>query len=453
MLHLRKGVRFHSGNPFTADDVKWNIERIIAPATNATRAKEFEVVEAVTVVDPSTVRIALKQPTAPFLELLAAAEAVIADSKWVAGGGDLKKATSGTGPFKLGPYETGVRYALVKNPDYWESPYPYLDRIELSTVAKDDVRVQALQTGSVDLAEYIPWQEIKALEKDPQIKVHVGYDTFNVIRMNPKRPPFDNVKVRQALNYLVDRKEIIELAWGGIGRPFGAGLIPDGHWAFPKALQGTWSYDPAKGKRLLAEAGVNPGATRIVFDSTTLSVHMDSAQIIVTQLQRAGFTQIELKPMDVPDPAAEARLRRVPAHDGRVQPPLARSRLLRRVLRHRRRVVRPRGGVQRRGPRQAPGRGARRRGPGEARGRLRAGGAAGRGARALGVPPLAAPGRGAPRHRRRLHAAARRASATRAWAASSTCTGRAERWGSTARPSSIASTRCGTGTTWTASSR
>ena len=76
--------------------------------------------------------------------------------------------------------------------------------------------------GSVDLAEYIPWQEVKALEKDPQIKVHVGYDTFNVIRMNPKRPPFDNVKVRQALNHLVDRKEIIDLAWGGIGRPFGA---------------------------------------------------------------------------------------------------------------------------------------------------------------------------------------------------------------------------------------
>ena len=252
-------------------------------------------------VDPSTVRITLKQPAAPFLELLAAAEAVIADSKWAtSGGGDLKKAASGTGPFKLGPYETGVRYSLVKHPDYWESPYPYLDRIELSTVAKDDVRVQALTTGSVDLAEYIPWQEIKALEKDPQIKVHVGYDTFNVIRMNPKRPPFDNVKVRQALNYLVDRKEIIELAWGGIGRPFGAGLIPEGHWAFPKALQGTWSYDPAKGKSLLTEAGVNPGATKIVFDSTTLSVHMDSAQIIVTQLQRAGFTQIELKPMDVP---------------------------------------------------------------------------------------------------------------------------------------------------------
>ena len=301
VLYLRKGVKFHSGNPFTADDVKWNIERIIAPATNATRAKEFEVVEAVTVVDPSTVadhaqaaRRAL--PRAPRRRRGGHRGQQVGRR----GGGDLKKAASGTGPFKLGPYETGVRYSLVKNPDYWESPYPYLDRIELSTVAKDDVRVQALTTGSVDLAEYIPWQEIKALEKDPQIKVHVGYDTFNVIRMNPKRPPFDNVKVRQALNYLVDRKEIIELAWGGIGRPFGAGLIPEGHWAFPKALQGTWSYDPAKGKRLLTEAGVNPGATKIVFDSTTLSVHMDSAQIIVTQLQRAGFTQIELKPMDVP---------------------------------------------------------------------------------------------------------------------------------------------------------
>jgi peptide/nickel transport system substrate-binding protein/glutathione transport system substrate-binding protein len=300
VLHLRKGVRFHSGNPFTADDVKWSLERILSPATNATRAKELSIVEGVTVVDPATVRITLKQPMAPFLELLAAAEAVIVDSKWAREGGDLKKAASGTGPFKLGPYETGVRYSLVKNPDHWETPYPYLDRIELATIAKDDVRVQALRTGSVDLAEYIPWQEIRSLEKDPNIRVHVGYDTFNVVRLNPKRPPFDQPKVRQAFNYLVDRKEIIDLAWGGIGRPFGAGLIPEGHWAFPRALQGSWSYDLPRAQRLLAEAGVNPAQTKLVFDSTTLTVHMDSAQIIVTQLQKAGFTQVELKPMDVP---------------------------------------------------------------------------------------------------------------------------------------------------------
>ncbi|MBI2468124.1 MAG: hypothetical protein HYV62_09960 [Candidatus Rokubacteria bacterium] len=300
VLHLRKNVRFHSGNPFTAEDVKFSLERIVDPNTNATRAREFAVVQAVTVVDPSTVRISLKQPTAPFLDLLASGEAMMADSKWAKAGGDFKKATSGTGPFKLGSFETGVRYALVKNPDYWDPPLPYLDRVELASIGKDEQRVSALKTGTVDMVEYVPWQEIRAIAKDPNVKVYVGYDTFNVIRMNPKRPPFDNPKVRQAFNHLVDRKEIIDLAWGGIGRPFGAGLIPDGHWAFPRQLQGTSGYDPARAKRLLAEAGVNPAATKIVFDSTSLSVHMDSAQIIVTQLQRAGFTGIELKPMDVP---------------------------------------------------------------------------------------------------------------------------------------------------------
>jgi peptide/nickel transport system substrate-binding protein len=300
VLHLRKNVRFHSGNPFTAEDVKFSIERILDPNTNATRAREFAVVQSVTVVDPATVRIALKQPSAPFLDLLAAGETMIVDSKWARAGGDFKKATSGTGPFKVGPFETGVRYSLVKNPDYWEAPLPYLDRVELATIAKDEQRVSALRTGAVDFAEYIPWQEIATLEKDPAVRVYVGYDTFNVIRLNPKRPPFDNPKVRQAFNYLVDRKEIMDLAWGGIGRPFGAGLIPEGHWAFPRALQSSWGYDMARGKRLLAEAGVNPAATRLTFDSTTLTVHMDSAQIIVTQLQRAGFTQIDLKPMDVP---------------------------------------------------------------------------------------------------------------------------------------------------------
>jgi ABC-type transport system substrate-binding protein len=194
VLHLRKGVRFHSGNPFTADDVKWNIERIQTPATNATRAKEFEVIEAVTAVDPSTVRIALKQPTTAFLEMLAAAEAVIADSKWATGVGDLKKSASGTGPFKLGPYETGVRYALVKNTDYWESPYPYLDRIRLSTVAKDDVRVEALKTGSVDLAEYIPWQEIKDLEEGPADQ---GPRRLRHLQRDPHEPQAPAVRQRE----------------------------------------------------------------------------------------------------------------------------------------------------------------------------------------------------------------------------------------------------------------
>ncbi|MGH7320531.1 MAG: ABC transporter substrate-binding protein [Candidatus Rokuibacteriota bacterium] len=300
VVHLRRNVRFHSGNPFSAEDVKWSFERILDPATNATRAREFAVVQAVTVADPHTVRITLKQPTAPFLDLLGAGEAMMVDRKWAQAGGDFKKASSGTGPFKLGPFETGVRYSLVKNPDYWDQPLPYLDRVELASIPKDEQRVSALKTGAVDVAEYIPWQEIKSLEKDPALRVHVGYDTFNVIRLNPKRPPFDNPKVREAFNYLVDRKEIIDLAWGGIGRPFGAGLIPDGHWAFPRALQSTWGYDVARAKRLLAEAGVNPAATRLVFDSTSLTVHMDSAQIIVTQLQRAGFTGIDLRPMDVP---------------------------------------------------------------------------------------------------------------------------------------------------------
>lgn len=300
ILHLRRNVKFHSGNPFTAEDVKFSLERILDPNTTATRAKEFSVMQNVTVVDPYTVKITLKQPDAPFLDLLASGEALMVDRKWAQSGGNFKQSASGTGPFKQGPFETGVRYTLVKNPDYWDQPYPYLDRIEYASIPKDEVRMQALQTGSVDMTEYIPWQYIKTLEKDPNVRLFVGYDTFNIIRLNPKRPPFDNVKVRQAFNYLIDRKEIVDLAWGGYSRPMGAGLIPEGHWAYPRELQATWSYDPAKGKRLLAEAGVNPATTKLIFDSTTLSVHIDDAQIIVTQLQKAGFSQIELKTMDVP---------------------------------------------------------------------------------------------------------------------------------------------------------
>jgi ABC-type transport system substrate-binding protein len=103
VVHLRKNVRFHSGNPFTAEDVKFSLERILDPNTNATRAREFAVVQGVAVVDAHTVRITLKQPSAPFLDLLAAGEAMIADSKWARAGGDFKKATSGRAPSSSAP--------------------------------------------------------------------------------------------------------------------------------------------------------------------------------------------------------------------------------------------------------------------------------------------------------------------------------------------------------------
>ncbi len=168
LLHLRRNVKFHSGNPFSAEDVKYSLERILDPNTAATRSKEFSVMQSLTLVDPSTLRITLKRPDAPFLDLLASGEALIVDKKWAQSGGNFKQAASGTGPFKLGPFETGVRYTLLKNPDYWEQPYPYLNRIEFASIPKDEVRMQALQTGSVDMTEYIPWQFIKTLEKDPE---------------------------------------------------------------------------------------------------------------------------------------------------------------------------------------------------------------------------------------------------------------------------------------------
>ncbi|RPI03962.1 MAG: ABC transporter substrate-binding protein, partial [Zetaproteobacteria bacterium] len=91
ILHLRKGIKFHSGNPFTAEDVKYSLERILDPKTAATRAREFSVVQSIAVVDPYTVKIALKNPSALFLELLASGEAVIVDKKWAEAGGNFKQ--------------------------------------------------------------------------------------------------------------------------------------------------------------------------------------------------------------------------------------------------------------------------------------------------------------------------------------------------------------------------
>jgi peptide/nickel transport system substrate-binding protein len=296
VFKIRQGVKFHNGDPFDAHVVEWNFKRIMDPKTAATRRGEFTaMIDKIEVPDDFTFKVTLKQPTPVFLNVLAAREVYMLDQKWVEAGNDPKKLAMGTGPFKFKSYEPQRNVIMVKNENYWKKGLPYLDELDMEVLQEDAARVNAFKGNQVDFIEYVPWQELPLFEADKSLKLTKGFDSFNIVRINQNRAPFDNPKVRQALNYIVDRQEIINLAWGGQGLPITGGMLQQSSPFYNADLQGVYKKDWDKAKALLKEAGINnPADVKLTLETSTLAVHKDTAQVVLQELQQFGF-QVEYK--------------------------------------------------------------------------------------------------------------------------------------------------------------
>ena len=298
IFKLRRNAKFHDGTPFTAADVLYSFQRISDPETRATRRLDFEMIESARALDPYTVEVRLKHPSATFLNLLASRETYMMSKKWGEGGGDFKKVANGTGPFKLASYEPSVRYTLERHPGAWNPPC--LDKVEMLPALDDRARVNAFKSGQTDLVEYLPWQDVEFFFRERGFKVYRGFDLFNMVRLNVNRPPVNNPKVRQALNFLVNRQTVAIIAFGGQGQPMDGFLMRRDSWAYNSQTSKVWKYDPQRAAQLLREAGYSqPSDLRVVFESTTLSVHIDSAQVILQALRSAGIT-VEFRTMEFP---------------------------------------------------------------------------------------------------------------------------------------------------------
>ena len=195
----------------------------------------------------------------------------------------------GTGPFKFSKWVKGDRVELVKNEAYRDSSLPYLDKAVFRFIADPVAQVNALKAGDINVIGWLLSPEMAAeLAKDGRFKVLAGASTSEVIlSTNNKAKPFDNPKVRQAMAHAIDRGEIIDLAMSGYGTPIGS------HWC-PAApyyvdLVETYPYDPAKAKKLLAEAGYPNGfeATLKLPSKYAYSVH--TGEVIASQMAKVGI--------------------------------------------------------------------------------------------------------------------------------------------------------------------
>ncbi|HTI55653.1 MAG TPA: ABC transporter substrate-binding protein [Verrucomicrobiae bacterium] len=262
---LRKGIAFHDGTAFNAQAVKFSIERQINPEHPANKLGKYPFagyffgnVKAVEVMDDATVRFVLKEARASFLAVLTAgAASIVSPTAAMKAGQDYAVAPVGTGPFKFVQWDRGQRVVLDKNPTYWRLPVK-VDRVIFRSITEDQARLTELLTGALDLIVGTPPDFVAQLENHPkvtlqrQVGAHVWYLGFN----NGKKP-FDDKRVRQALNYAVDKEAIVRDVLKGTGAVSKGPVLP-GTWGDEAGLK-PFPYDPARAKKLLAEAGLASG--------------------------------------------------------------------------------------------------------------------------------------------------------------------------------------------------
>ena len=311
VFKLRKGVRFHpkppvNGRELTADDVRFSVERLLttAGAGNAVMLRSVDRVEA---LDRHTVKFTLKEPFAWLPDILANPMAVaITARECVEKFGDLKRpeAVIGTGPWMLEGHKPNTGITLVRNPNYFVPGLPHIDRVEILVDEDNASRTAAFLAGKYDLGWEFPgtinrsdWVQIRDQLKTRRPGLQTAEFPSNVVvdlQMRTDRPPFNDVRVRQALALSIDRQRIIDDVFEGVGVPNGP--VPQAlvEWTLPVTQLGEASryyrYDPAEARRLLAAAGHPKGfPVSICFATYGSTVLVDTMQLVLKNLKDVGL--------------------------------------------------------------------------------------------------------------------------------------------------------------------
>ena len=295
-LHLRRGVKFHDGTEFDAAAAKLNLERRLDPAVNSPqRGLLAGIVASLETPDNATLVINMKQPSPSLLGMLAQREGFIASPAAIQRfGKDFATNPVGTGPFVFREWTPGQRLVVERNPNYWESGKPYLDRVVFADITNTVVGVQRLITGEADYASALSPIDIRQIEGRREIKLDPSIvGRWYGLQWQLDRPPFNDPKVRQAVAHAVDRKKIVDIVMSGKA-PVAETLTPRGLWWHDPALRGP-AHDPARARALLAEAGLANGL-QVALSNPQITLLQQVNQLVQEQLKAVGI-DVRLEPV------------------------------------------------------------------------------------------------------------------------------------------------------------
>lgn len=287
---LREGVKFHDGETFNAEAVKYNIERLQNPDTAAPKASLVNMVKSVDVVDEYTVSFTLTEPSSVFLAQISSYTTGMLSPKAVETyGKDFGQNPVGTGPLKLESWDYGSSLTLTRFDDYWGEKAT-VDSVTIRIVPEDASRVMMLKTGDADIVAGIPPIQIADLKADDNVKVLIetGYRTI-FVGMNSTKAPLDDVRVRQAVNYAIDREAIIKNIMRDIASYPDSFMISNVIDYSAKGL-GCYEYNPEKAKELLAEAGVENLTMTLSTPEGRYTNDRQVAEVVQAMLAEVGIT-------------------------------------------------------------------------------------------------------------------------------------------------------------------
>jgi peptide/nickel transport system substrate-binding protein len=251
-FNLRKGVKFHDGKPFTAEDVKFTFDVMRDPPKGyvSVRANMLDAIESIVIVDPHVVRFQLKRRSPSLIANLASGWMMVLP-KHILEKGPMKDIIVGTGPYKFKEYKRGVSIELVRNTEYHMPGRPYLDGIKFFVIPDDNTAYNYFRSGKLD--EWVPGSSVaRTREKELAGKAYLQATPSTSalsLTFNAKEKPFDDIRVRQAICLAINRQEALGIAFGGEGTP--GGFQMPGKWALPKAqLDSIPGYGPFKESNL-----------------------------------------------------------------------------------------------------------------------------------------------------------------------------------------------------------
>lgn len=286
---LKSGVKFHDGTPFNAEAVKVNFDRVTNPENKLKRYTLYKNIAKTEAVDTSTVRVTLKEPFSPFINTLAHPSGVMISPAALAkyGSKGIAQNPVGTGPFKFVEWKSTDYLKVAKFDGYWKKGYPKIDSITWRPVVDNNTRAAMMQTNEAHFAFPMPPEAVDALSKKASLEVTKAPSIIHrYISMNTTQKPFDNPKVREAINYAINKDALVKVAFSGYAIP-AEGVLPQGVEYATKL--GPWAYNPAKARELLKEAGYPNGFESTLWSAYNYTTAQKVIQFVQQQLAQVGI--------------------------------------------------------------------------------------------------------------------------------------------------------------------